>query len=112
MREGHVPPPDEGLSKRVVDTGPITVSALCHALHLIHSPSLQYNALWLRLLGFNELLPNQAALFGQMETFYANTVMQEFGVPLNSRKLFTKDDWMTFLVSAGDLLQLPFNGSD
>ena len=49
-----------------------------------------YNALWLRLLGFNELLPNQAAVMTQQAAWYTANVMQEFGLPLNSRKLYTK----------------------
>ena len=56
-----------------------------------------YNAIWLRLLGFDSLLPDQQMYLDQMETFYQTQKMEEFGVPLNSRKLYTKDDWMTFL---------------
>ena len=58
-----------------------------------------YNALWLRLLGFNELLPNQAAVLAQQAAWYEANVMGVYGVPLNSRKSYTKDDWMTFLAA-------------
>ena len=58
-----------------------------------------YNALWLRLLGYNQLLPNQEKLLTQMRDFYHAEKLQEFGLPLNSRKLYTKDDWMTFLAA-------------
>lgn len=30
-----------------------------------------YNALWLRLLGFDNLLPNQGALLAQQQAWYA-----------------------------------------
>ena len=56
-----------------------------------------YNALWLRLLGFEELVPQ--ALLDTQRDWYAANVMQEYGLPLNSRKLYTKDDWMTFLAA-------------
>jgi len=56
-----------------------------------------YNALWLRVLGFEDLLP-QEYLDG-MEAFYTGEQMQQYGLPLNSRKLYTKDDWMTFLAA-------------
>ena len=49
-----------------------------------------YNALWLRLLGFTALLPNQTAVMTQQAAWYTANVMQEFGLPLNSRKLYTK----------------------
>ena len=58
-----------------------------------------YNALWLRLLGFLDLIPNQASLFSQMETFYSTYKLDTYGLPLNSRKMYTKDDWQTFLAA-------------
>jgi hypothetical protein len=58
-----------------------------------------YNALWLDLLGYDNLLPNQTALMAQMESWYMHNKLQEYGLPLNSRKLYTKDDWMTFLAA-------------
>lgn len=58
-----------------------------------------YNALWLRLLGYDTLLPNQTALLGQTRDWYHTNKLQEYGLPLNSRKLYTKDDWMTFLAA-------------
>ena len=56
-----------------------------------------YNALWLRLLGFEGLVPAQ--LLAAQRDWYAANVMQEYGLPLNSRKLYTKDDWMTFMAA-------------
>jgi hypothetical protein len=57
-----------------------------------------YNALWLRLLGLN-LLPNQQTYLDRMGKWYQSHVLNEFGVPLNSRATYTKDDWMTFLAA-------------
>jgi hypothetical protein len=56
-----------------------------------------YNALWLRLLGFEGLVP--APLLAAQRDWYAANVMQTYGLPLNSRKLYTKDDWMTFMAA-------------
>jgi hypothetical protein len=58
-----------------------------------------YNALWLRILGYDTLLPNQAQLLSTQRDWYVANQMQQFGLPLNSRALFTKDDWMTFLAA-------------
>jgi hypothetical protein len=52
-----------------------------------------YNALWLRVLGFEDLVPQN--LLDTQRDWYAANVMQKYGLPLNSRKLYTKDDWMT-----------------
>jgi hypothetical protein len=56
-----------------------------------------YNALWLRILGFEDLVPQ--TLLDTQRDWYAANVMQQYGLPLNSRKLYTKDDWMTFLAA-------------
>ena len=56
-----------------------------------------YNALWLRVLGFEDLVPQ--ALLDTQRDWYAANKMQQYGLPLNSRKLYTKDDWMTFLAA-------------
>lgn len=61
--------------------------------------AMLYNALWLRLLGFDNLLPNQAALMAQQRAWYEANAMHQYGLPLNSRKTFTKDDWQTFLAA-------------
>ena len=58
-----------------------------------------YNALWLRIFGYTDLLPQQAYYLNTMRDWYAANVLNEFGVPLNSRKTYTKDDWMTFLAA-------------
>lgn len=58
-----------------------------------------YNALWLRLFGFDNLLPNQTYYLDTMRDWYAANQLQEYGLPLNSRALYTKDDWMTFLAA-------------
>ena len=40
-----------------------------------------------------------AHLLIQQRDWYAANVMQKYGLPLNSRKTYTKDDWMTFLAA-------------
>ena len=50
-----------------------------------------------RLLGLEDLVP--AHLLIQQRDWYAANVMQKYGLPLNSRKTYTKDDWMTFLAA-------------
>ena len=47
-----------------------------------------YNALWLRVLGFDGLVPQ--ALLDAQRDWYAANKMQTYGLPLNSRKLYTK----------------------
>jgi hypothetical protein len=49
------------------------------------------------LLGFEDLVPEDLLL--QQRDWYAANVMQRYGLPLNSRKTYTKDDWMTFLAA-------------
>lgn len=56
-----------------------------------------YNALWLRVLGLDGLVPQQN--LDTMRDFYVANKMEVYGLPLNSRKLYTKDDWMTFLAA-------------
>ena len=56
-----------------------------------------YNALWLRVLGLDGLVPQ--ANLDSMRDFYVANKMETYGLPLNSRKLYTKDDWMTFLAA-------------
>ena len=51
-----------------------------------------YNAVWLRILGYDSLLPNQAALLAQQAAWYSANVMNQYGVPLNSRKTYTKGE--------------------
>lgn len=63
-----------------------------------------YNALWLRILGFEDLVPQN--LLDTQRDWYAANKMQKYGLPLNSRKLYTKDDWMTFLAATCKCLLL------
>ncbi len=49
-----------------------------------------YNALWLSLLQLDNLIPNQQTIMDTQRDWYIANVMQEFGLPLNSRKLYTK----------------------
>ena len=37
-----------------------------------------YNALWLKLLGYDNLLPNQTALMAQTEGWYMRNKLQEY----------------------------------
>lgn len=54
-----------------------------------------YNALWLRIFGYTDLLPNQSYYLDTMRDWYSANVMNEFGVPLNSRKTYCipSDSW-------------------
>ena len=45
-----------------------------------------YNALWMRIFGYTDLLPNQSYYLDTMRDWYSANVMNEFGIPLNSRK--------------------------
>lgn len=56
-----------------------------------------YNALWLRVLGLEFLIPTK--YIDDMGAWYMANKMQKYGLPLNSRKLYTKDDWMMFLAA-------------
>lgn len=56
-----------------------------------------YNALWLRVLGLDGLVPQSN--LDSMRDFYVANKLELYGLPLNSRKLYTKDDWMTFLAA-------------
>lgn len=62
-----------------------------------NSWSMIYNALWLRVLGLEYLIPS--TYIDTMGSWYAANKLQKYGLPLNSRKLYTKDDWMTFLAA-------------
>jgi hypothetical protein len=59
-----------------------------------------YSILWLRLLGYENLLPRQQQLLGAMRDWYRANKLNEYGLPLNSRKSYTKDDWSMFLAAA------------
>jgi hypothetical protein len=59
-----------------------------------------YSILWLRLLGYENLLPQQQQILGAMRDWYHNNKLNQYGLPLNSRKTYTKDDWSMFLAAA------------
>jgi len=58
-----------------------------------------YNALWLRIFGYTDLLPNQQFYLDSTRDWYMANKLNEYGLPLNSRKTYTKDDWQTFLAA-------------
>ena len=66
--------------------------------------SLKYHALWVRVLGFDTLLPSQAALLEAESAFYLSK-LNALGLPQDSRQTFAKGAWNLWCAAAA------YNGS-
>lgn len=72
------------------------------AFHLDGTWSLKYNIIWDQIFGTN-IFSNEIV---QKELAYYMTKKNKYGIPLDSRNTYTKSDWLVWIASMADSIEM------